>query len=162
MSDQPNTSANQSAEIVPVSAEALREVLDYLWDEELEDYEATGQPDNHVFVSLQQLHQSLGQDRLRAALSSQPPPQLPEYKCPHCGSDNVQYFEDREHRYVWNTVGCLPPGPDDDGPTPVLEDNGTCEDIRDIDSWFYCHDCCERWGAEYVHLKDIPQEQRQG
>jgi hypothetical protein len=143
-----------------VSEQALRQVVDYLWDDEEEHYQDSGSPDGHIFGALRELRAAL--DRLRAALNGQPPPQLPEYECPHCGSDGVQYYEEREHRYVWGVVGRLPPGPDDDSPIPVLEDTGTCEDIKDLDDWFYCSSCGERWGEDYIHLKDVPQEQQQG
>jgi len=61
MSAQVNTS--EPSATVPVPEQALREVLDYLWEEE-EDYEQYCEepgtdPDNHIFTALRELRAAL-------------------------------------------------------------------------------------------------------
>lgn len=46
----------QNSNIPNPVREALQEVLDYLWDDELSDFRATDNTDGHVFQSLVVVH----------------------------------------------------------------------------------------------------------
>lgn len=41
--------------------EACQAIVDYMWEDEEEDWEACGKPDNHIFTSLKLVHDFLEQ-----------------------------------------------------------------------------------------------------
>ena len=41
---------------------AIKEVLDYLWEDEERHYEESGEPDNHIFPILKQLNHLISED----------------------------------------------------------------------------------------------------
>jgi len=41
--------------------EACQKIIDYMWEDEKKDWEASGNPDNHIFVSLRTVYNFLEQ-----------------------------------------------------------------------------------------------------
>ena len=65
-------------ETVVVPKAALNAVLERLWDDEREDWEANGRPEEHIFLDLAVLETAQG-------------PSLPELRCPceHVDDENI-------------------------------------------------------------------------